>query len=168
MKFQESLLNKNYKFEVLDSDGRIVGNAHIEFKHDRKGKFWHLEDLLINPETRCQGYGTGLLKYLCDYLWKVDRLRIRVHPGRGLQITENQADDYQRKLQQYSEEELDAMDYNELQKSDFWTNQKKMSKTTNSEDLIKWYEERGFTHKDTDGKHLWLLPSEKSQIKVNI
>ncbi len=161
MRFQECLLNGNYKFEVLDSDGKIVGNAHIEPKHDRKGKFWHLEDLQINSETRCQGYGTALLKYLCDYLWSVDRLRIRVHPARGLEIPEDQADDYQRKLQQYSEAELDAIDREqeeEIQKSDFWKKQQQTAKTDSSEDLIKWYQKRGFTISDPDSKHLWRLP----------
>lgn len=127
MKFQVHLSNADYKFEVLDSDKKIIGNAHVESKNDKKEKFWHLEDLFIEKKSRYQGYGTELLNYLCNYLWDVEKLRIRVHPAIGQQGMEEIVEEWRRTNQQFTEEELDDIDrkrMEEIQQRDFWKEQK--------------------------------------------
>ena len=66
----------SYRFEILDSHENGVGIAHVEPRYDAAGKFWYLEDFLINENSRNKGYGNILLNYLRDYLWNIDRLRI--------------------------------------------------------------------------------------------
>ena len=158
------LSNGNYRFEILDSHDTVVGTAHVESRHDTEGDFWHLEDFLINKDCRSQGYGTALINYLRDYLWNINKLRIRVHPAIGQQVSENLAKDLQSNQQQYTEEELDEMDrklQERIQQPDFWEEQKKTRKVYNSNDLKKWYVKRGFTvNYPFDERHFWCLPSE--------
>lgn len=167
MEFQEySSLTPygEYKFEVLDPAKKVVGAAYIESKQDKQGKFWHLEDLLIAEENRNQGYGSALLEHLRQYLWDINRLRIRVHPAIGQQAMEDLAE-RGKLMQQFSEEELDAMDrkFEEaMQKPDFWSKQAESNKKYSSEDLIEWYKKRGFTIDDPDQKHFWCYHPQGS------
>lgn len=157
------LLDCNYRFEILDSHERSVGVAHIESRDDAEGKFWHLEDLLIDENNRNRGYGTILLSYLRDYLWNIDRLRIRVHPAVGQQAMETLGKQMQFNQQQYTEAELDELDKSleeMLQKPDFWESQEKILDIS-SDELREWYKKRGFSV-TFDEKYLWCFPTSSS------
>jgi GNAT superfamily N-acetyltransferase len=167
VEFREDLSSTpygEYKFEVLDPAKKVVGAAYIESKQDKQGKFWHLEDLLIAEENRNQGYGSALLEHLRQYLWDINRLRIRVHPAIGQQAMEELAETGELMLQS-SEEELDAIDRKleeAMQQPDFWSKQAEIKKEYSSKDLIEWYKKRGFTIDDPDKKHVWCYPPQGS------
>lgn len=152
----------SYRFEILDSDSheRVVGVAYVESRYDAEGKFWHLEDLFIDENNRNKGYGTILLGFLRDYLWNIDRLRIRVHPAVGQQAMEILGKQMQFNQQQYTEAELDKLDKSlekMLQKPDFWESQEKILNLS-SDELRKWYKKRGFSV-TFDEKYFWCFPT---------
>ncbi len=150
---------EDYKFEILNS-GQVIGTVHVKSMQGKQGKFWHLDDLLIDKNYRSQGYGTKLLNHLRDYLWKIDRLKIRVHPGDG-RLLEDLPEKWKHHNEQYTDEELDAMDKETEQamlQPDFWDKLAEKSENRDSEKLKNWYRERGFKHDDPDGKHLWCYP----------
>lgn len=157
--------NGGYIFKILDSHRNLIGTAHVESKHDNQGKFWDLEDLFIfEKENRYQGYGTTLLDYLKDYLWGVDKLRIRVHPAIGHQAMETLVTESINNQKKYTEEELDEMDRKleaEMQQPGFWEKSEEMSRVFHSDDLKKWYKNRGFSVTyPSDEKHFWCFPPE--------
>lgn len=156
-----SNINGNYNFKIVSEDQKEIGNSLVESRQDRQGRFWHLENLYISPEYRSKGYGTTLLNYIREYVWNVDRLRIRVHPAIGQQASENWAENLQKinsKDNQELGEYLDSLSDEEWLE---WV-QNNSSKIGwmefNSDNLIRWYQNRGFTIKDPDEKHLWCDP----------
>ncbi|MBE9250044.1 GNAT family N-acetyltransferase [Dolichospermum sp. LEGE 00240] len=152
--------DKEYKFEVLSS-GQGIATAHVKCMRDRQGKFWHLDNLFVHNQNRNQGYGTRLVNHLRDYLWSIDRLRIRVHPAIGLQVMEELAEKSKHNTETYTKEELDDMSkslYLEMQQPDFWEKQAERNEVRDSKKLIEWYRKRGFIHDDPNGKHLWCYP----------
>jgi hypothetical protein len=159
MDFQVNCINNSeYEFKLLESKN-IVGSAFVKKMQDRKGEFWHLDDLEVQKPNRQKGHGGSLVKYLINYLWKIDKLRIRVHPAIGEQATEQSCEEIQNLSQEYSEDELDEIDrklVEEMKKPDFWTNQKFSQKLFNSEELKAWYRKQGFTNED--GQYLWCYP----------
>jgi len=148
-----------YKFEVLDS-GQLIGTACAKSKQDQEGKFWHLDDLWVQEDSRSQGYGTKLLNHVCEYFWSLDRLRIRVHPGNPV-FRQTGIEELFKIKNHSTEEELDAMDREMKQamlQPDFWEKQKQAVKKFDSTPLVEWYRKRGFAVDDLDGKHLWCYP----------
>ncbi|MBD2569428.1 GNAT family N-acetyltransferase [Anabaena lutea] len=152
--------DEEYKFEILNS-GEVIATAHVKCMQDKQEKFWHLSNLFVDKNSRSHGYGTKLVNHLRQYLWNIDRLRIRVHPAIGQQAMEELAEISKHYNETYTEEELDAMDkelYLAMQQPDFWEKQAEISKTKDSKQLVEWYRKREFTHDDPDGKHLWCYP----------
>ncbi|MDJ0734248.1 MAG: GNAT family N-acetyltransferase [Nostocaceae cyanobacterium] len=150
---------KDYKFEILNS-GQIIATAYVKSMQNQQGKFWHLDDLFVQKNNRSQGYGTQLLDHLRKYLWKIDRLKIRVHPANEEQVEEF-SEIYKHNNEQYTDEELDAIDRETeqaIQQPGFWNQLAEKSENRDSERLKNWYRKRGFTHDDPDGKHLWCYP----------
>ena len=121
MTFNQYLIDEQYIFKVLDSDGKVIGDAIATMKNDN---YWCLDEIVIDKYERNKGYGTQLLNHLREYLWSINRLPIRVHPG------------------------LDP---------ETIISAKSSSKGDNNS-IKKWYIQRGFTHKDRDGKQLWCYP----------
>jgi GNAT superfamily N-acetyltransferase len=152
--------DKEYKFEVLSS-GQVIATAYV---NDYQGKFWHLDGLLVHQKKdRYQGYGSKLLNHLRDYLWSIDRLRIRVHPAIGQQGMEELYEILKHDEETYSEKELNAMGEASdlaMQQPDFWEKRAEIieKRDRDSKELIEWYRKRKFIHDDPDGKHLWCYP----------
>lgn len=160
--YQLSNSNNEYRFEILGIDKNVIGTAHVKFKNSSQGNFWHLDDLYIFNNYRFQGYGTKLLNHLREYVWNINRLKLRVHPAIGQQAMEEIAAKKLSEQSESSEEELDAMDEKlerEMMQPDFWKKQKETSSKDDSTSLVKWYMDRGFSVRDPDEKHLWCEPN---------
>lgn len=149
-----------YRFEIIGTDNNVIGTAHVKFKNGSQESFWHLHNLYINHNYRFQGYGTKLLNHLREYVWNINRLKLRVHSAIGQQAMEKIAKKLSERSE-FSEEELDAMDEKlerEMMQPDFWEKQKEISLEYDSTSLVKWYMDRGFSVRDPDEKHLWCEP----------
>jgi GNAT superfamily N-acetyltransferase len=78
MTFNQYPIDGGYMFKILDSNDNVVGEAFTTIKND---KYWCLDEIVIVKDERNKGYGTQLIKHLIEFLWSINRLPIRVHPG---------------------------------------------------------------------------------------
>jgi GNAT superfamily N-acetyltransferase len=78
MTFNQYQINGEYIFEILDSDGKVIGEAVATMKND---KYWCLDEIVVDKDERNKSYGTQLLNHLRESLWSINRFPIRVHPG---------------------------------------------------------------------------------------
>ena len=161
IKVNVSFANGTYRFSILNTSQEEITSALVELKILTKESFWDLTELYTIQQEREKGYATKLLRYLKEYLWKIDLLPIRVHPANGIQFMETLSEKYELYKQKFSDKELDEQDEElrkAMQQPGFWEEQKKNSVKQDSSKLIQWYKICGFNRNDLDQKHLWCDP----------